>query len=128
MQTEESQTPESRKGVHLWLLLWKATKAVEAPAHRSVKAKDLGLTDVCVLEALLHKGQRVQFAVLRETLDGANFGALSLDRERQARELRTPVDEHRAQAALALLTAMLGAGEVRILAQHLEQRVRGRYR
>ena len=56
MQTEESQTPESRKGVHLWLLLWKATKAVEAPAHRSVKAKHLGLTDFGVLEALLHKG------------------------------------------------------------------------
>jgi MarR family transcriptional regulator, 2-MHQ and catechol-resistance regulon repressor len=57
MRTEESQTPESRKGVHLWWLLWKATKAVEAPAHRSVKAEDLGLTDFCVLDALLHKGR-----------------------------------------------------------------------
>ncbi len=43
-------------GVHLWLLLWKASKAVEARAHKSVEATDLCLSDFGVLEALLHKG------------------------------------------------------------------------
>lgn len=54
--------PASRKdiyqteGVHLWLLLWKATRAVEQKAHASVRETGLGLTDFAILEALLHKG------------------------------------------------------------------------
>ncbi|HLJ13041.1 MAG TPA: MarR family transcriptional regulator [Bryobacteraceae bacterium] len=43
-------------GVHLWLLLWKAGKAVEAHARRSVNTTGLCLSDFGVLEALLHKG------------------------------------------------------------------------
>jgi len=43
-------------GVHLWGLLWKASKAVEAHARRSVNGTELGLSDFGVLEALLHKG------------------------------------------------------------------------
>jgi len=61
----------------------------------------------------------VQLSVCCQTLDGADLCAFSLDRERQARELRAPVDEDRAQAALALFTAVLGAGQAGVLAQHL---------
>jgi len=43
-------------GIHLWLLLWKASKATEARALQSIQALELGLTDFGVLEALLHKG------------------------------------------------------------------------
>lgn len=46
----------SREGVHLWLLLWRTTKALEAHARRSVEATGLCLSDFGVLEALLHKG------------------------------------------------------------------------
>lgn len=44
------------KGVHLWLLLWKATREVERQAQTSVRKIGLGLTDFAILEALLHKG------------------------------------------------------------------------
>jgi MarR family 2-MHQ and catechol resistance regulon transcriptional repressor len=47
---------ETHKGVHLWLLLWKATRTLEAHARRSVEATGLCLSDFGVLEALLHKG------------------------------------------------------------------------
>jgi MarR family 2-MHQ and catechol resistance regulon transcriptional repressor len=40
----------------VWLLLWKATKAMEAHAKRSVEALGMCLSDFAVLEALLHKG------------------------------------------------------------------------
>ena len=40
----------------MWLLLWKATKAMEAHAERSVEALGMCLSDFAVLEALLHKG------------------------------------------------------------------------
>ena len=43
-------------GVHVWLVLWKASRAVEAHALRSVASLDVGLSDFGVLEALLHKG------------------------------------------------------------------------
>ena len=53
--------------------------------------------------------------------DRLDAAALALDRQHQAGEHRLAVDEHRARAALAELAAVLGAGEVEILAEHLEQ-------
>ena len=43
-------------GVHLWLVLWKAARAVEAYAERSVAQLEMCGSDFAVLEALLHKG------------------------------------------------------------------------
>ena len=53
---KQSETQPDVSGVHLWLLLWKASKAVEAHARRSVNTTGLGLSDFGVLEALLHRG------------------------------------------------------------------------
>jgi MarR family 2-MHQ and catechol resistance regulon transcriptional repressor len=41
---------------HVWLVLWKATHAIERNAVRSVAALSLGHSDFAVLEVLLHKG------------------------------------------------------------------------
>lgn len=47
--------------VRVWLILSKASRAVERNAARSVAALGLGLSDFAVLEVLLHKGpQSVQ--------------------------------------------------------------------
>ena len=43
-------------GIHLWLLLWKASRAVEAHSARSIARFEMGVSDFGVLEALLHKG------------------------------------------------------------------------
>ncbi len=43
-------------GVHLWLLLWKTTRALEAHAERSIAGAGMCLSDFAILEALLHKG------------------------------------------------------------------------
>jgi MarR family 2-MHQ and catechol resistance regulon transcriptional repressor len=43
-------------GIHTWLVLWKAARAVETRAHESIGHTGLGATDFAVLEALLHKG------------------------------------------------------------------------
>ena len=51
-----SQTRLEASGVHLWLLLWKASKAVEAYARRSVNTTGLCLSDFGILEALLQRG------------------------------------------------------------------------
>jgi MarR family 2-MHQ and catechol resistance regulon transcriptional repressor len=54
MQTRPNSS--EAKGVHLWLILSKAHKALDSHARRSVAATGLGLSDFGVLEALLHKG------------------------------------------------------------------------
>ena len=43
-------------GVHIWLILWKAFRAMEVHANRSVAELGLSMSDFGVLEALLHKG------------------------------------------------------------------------
>ena len=43
-------------GVHTWLVLSKATRAVEARAFQSIEETGLCASDFGVLEALLHKG------------------------------------------------------------------------
>ncbi len=51
-----SDTTQTVPGIHLWLLLSKASRAMEVHARRSVAEQGLCLSDFAVLEALLHKG------------------------------------------------------------------------
>ena len=41
---------------HTWLVLWRATRAVETLAHRSIEGTGLCASDFAILETLLHKG------------------------------------------------------------------------
>ncbi len=43
-------------GVHVWLVLWKAFRAVDERATQSIRETGLGDSDFRVLEVLLHKG------------------------------------------------------------------------
>ena len=43
-------------GVHVFLVLWKAARAVLAYAEKSITDLEIGGSDFAVLEALLHKG------------------------------------------------------------------------
>ena len=54
VRNRESLTGGS--GVHVFLVLWKAARAVEAYAERSVSQLEMCGSDFAVLEALLHKG------------------------------------------------------------------------
>lgn len=44
------------EGTHVFLVVWKAYRALRARAEASIKRADLGDSDFRVLEALLHKG------------------------------------------------------------------------
>lgn len=54
--TNQAKLEDDLSGMHLWLLLWKAARAVEAHAFRSIERFGMGASDFGVLEALLHKG------------------------------------------------------------------------
>ena len=51
-----SQKVSNTSGVHVWLVLWKAFRAMEAEAGRSIAGLGLCQSDFGVMEALLHKG------------------------------------------------------------------------
>jgi len=54
--TNSPQNEPDLSAIHLWLLLWKASHAVESLSLRSVGHFEMGITDFSILEALLHKG------------------------------------------------------------------------
>lgn len=56
MKTAADKSKTDTSGIHLWLVLWKAFRSVEAHAHRHIVGLDMCLSDFGVLEALLHKG------------------------------------------------------------------------
>ncbi|MGH9586074.1 MAG: MarR family winged helix-turn-helix transcriptional regulator [Acidobacteriaceae bacterium] len=53
---DSGKNSSDTSGVHLWLVLWKAFRAMEAEAGRSIAGLGLCQSDFGVMEALLHKG------------------------------------------------------------------------
>jgi MarR family transcriptional regulator, 2-MHQ and catechol-resistance regulon repressor len=56
MNSEKLESLTGGSGVHVFLVLWKAARAVEAYAENSVSQLQMCGSDFAVLEALLHKG------------------------------------------------------------------------
>jgi MarR family transcriptional regulator, 2-MHQ and catechol-resistance regulon repressor len=56
MSGEKLESLSGGSGVHVWLVLWKAARAVEAYAENSIAQLEVCGSDFAVLEALLHKG------------------------------------------------------------------------
>jgi MarR family transcriptional regulator, 2-MHQ and catechol-resistance regulon repressor len=56
MNTDKQESLTGGSGVHVFLVLWKAARAVEAYAEKSVSQLEMCGSDFAVLEALLHKG------------------------------------------------------------------------
>ena len=56
MAQDEMESLTGGTGVHVFLVLWKAARALEAYAQKSISELEIGGSDFAVLEALLHKG------------------------------------------------------------------------
>lgn len=56
MSTAKLESLTGGSGVHVFLVLWKAARAVEVYAQNSVSQLEMCGSDFAVLEALLHKG------------------------------------------------------------------------
>src|SRR6202165_3071206 len=56
MSKHKSEALTGGSGVHVFLVLWKAARAVEAYAEKSILQLEMCGSDFAVLEALLHKG------------------------------------------------------------------------
>ncbi len=89
------------KGVNLWLLLWKATKAQEVHARRSIEGMGLCLSDFGALEVLLHKGPLPVNTLGKKILISSGSMTAAIDRlERQGLvERRASPTDRRARVA-----------------------------
>ena len=67
-------------GVHVFLVLWKAARAVEAYAEKSILDLDMCGSDFAVLEALLHKGPLPVNEIGRKVLLTSGSITVAVDR------------------------------------------------
>jgi MarR family 2-MHQ and catechol resistance regulon transcriptional repressor len=56
MSRQKSESLTGGSGVHVFLVLWKASRAAQAYAEKSILGLEMCGSDFAVLEALLHKG------------------------------------------------------------------------
>ena len=56
MSVQRLESLTGGSGVHVFLVLWKAARAVQAYAEKSISELEMCGSDFAVLEALLHKG------------------------------------------------------------------------
>lgn len=56
MTSEKLESLTGGSGVHVFLVLWRAARAVETYAQNSISQLEMCGSDFAVLEALLHKG------------------------------------------------------------------------
>jgi len=74
------KTKTDVSATHVWLVLWKAARAVEQNARNSVSGLGLGLSDFAVLEALLHKGAQPVNVIGKEILLTSGSITTAIDR------------------------------------------------
>ena len=92
-------------GIHIWLLLWKATRTVESHALRSVESFGLCGSDFGVLEALLHKGPLQVSALGEKVLLTSGSITTAVDRLENRGLVKRRATEDDRRARIVQLTA-----------------------
>src|ERR1700720_2178126 len=97
-------SPRHEAATRIWLVLWKAARAIEQNAIRSVSASGLGRSDFAVLEVLLHKGpQPVNIIGKRVLLTSGSITA-AVDRLESRKLLRRTADPRDRRSRIVQLT------------------------
>ena len=99
------QTDQDSSATHVWLILWKAARAVEQNALNSVAGLGLGLSDFAVLEALLHKGPQPVNAIGRKVLLTSGSITAAIDRLESRELVKRVVDPRDSRTRIVHLTA-----------------------
>jgi MarR family 2-MHQ and catechol resistance regulon transcriptional repressor len=80
MGVDKLESLTGGSGVHVFLVLWKAARAVEAYAKRSILELEMCGSDFAVLEALLHKGPLPVNEIGRKVLLTSGSITVAVDR------------------------------------------------
>src|SRR6266851_7670197 len=86
MSVPKLESLKGGSGVHVFLVLWKAARAAQAYAEKSISELELCGSDFAVLEALLHKGPLPVNEIGRKVLLTSGSITVAVDRL-EAKEL-----------------------------------------
>ncbi|HUJ48852.1 MAG TPA: MarR family transcriptional regulator [Bryobacteraceae bacterium] len=104
MSARRHNLNDESSGVRVWLILWKAAKAVEQNAIRSVTRLGLGLSDFAVLELLLHKGPQPVNVIGKKVLLTSGSITTAVDRLESRRLVRRTGDPEDRRSRIVGLT------------------------
>ena len=102
--TDLRHPDDELSGIRVWLILWKAAKAVEQSAIRSVMGLGLGLSDFAVLELLLHKGPQPVNVIGKRVLLTSGSITTAVDRLESRKLVRRTGDPDDRRARIVQLT------------------------
>ena len=127
-KTGKPDKTDDLSGIHLWLVLWKAARAVEVQAERSIARFGMGRSDFGVLEALLHRGPLSAKQLGAKVLLTSGSVTAAIDRLAGRGLVRREDDAHDRRACIVQLTAAGRRLIERAFAQHrveMEQALEG---
>lgn len=105
MKNGSQKSKIDTSGIHLWLVLWKASRSLEAHAVRHIAALDMCLSDFAVLEVLLHKGPLPVQEIAAKVLLTSGSMTAALDRLERRGLIERKEDEHDRRIRVVRLTA-----------------------
>ncbi len=89
----------------VWLILWKAARAVEQNAVGSIAGLGLGLSDFAVLEILLHKGPQPVNIIGKKVLLTSGSITAAIDRLESKNLVQRTTDPQDLRARIVELTS-----------------------
>ena len=119
--SENEPSPAHTSGVHLWLILMKAYRALAQVDARSIASSGLGLSDFAVLEILLHKGQLPVNTIGRNVMLTSGSITTAIDRLEKKRFVRRQACPKDRRVTYVALTATGRALIRRIFDAHAGQ-------
>jgi MarR family 2-MHQ and catechol resistance regulon transcriptional repressor len=128
MSCAKPEKTDDLSGIHLWLVLWKASRAVEAQAQRSIARFGMVQSDFGVLEALLHRGPLSAKQLGAKVLLTSGSVTAAIDRLAARGLVRREDDARDRRACIVQLTAAGRRLIERAFAQHrveMEQALEG---
>jgi MarR family 2-MHQ and catechol resistance regulon transcriptional repressor len=118
MKAGEKANEPDLSGIHIWLVLWKASRAVEAQAQRSIARFGMVQSDFGVLEALLHRGPLSAKQLGEKVLLTSGSMTAAVDRLAARGLVRREDDARDRRACIVQLTAAGRRLIERAFAQH----------
>jgi MarR family 2-MHQ and catechol resistance regulon transcriptional repressor len=103
-KTPENTTEPDLSGIHMWLVLWKAARTVEAQAQQSIARFGMVQSDFGVLEALLHRGPLSAKQLGAKVLLTSGSVTAAVDRLAARGLVRREDDAHDRRACIVHLT------------------------
>ena len=88
----------------VWLILWKAARALEQNAIGSIAGLDLGLSDFAVLEVLLHKGCQPVNVIGKKVLLTSGSITAAVDRLEARKLVQRTADPNDRRSRIVQLT------------------------